>query len=270
MRIGDWSTMTVVFINGNPETSAIWEPVAAGLSSTEVVLLEPPAFGGDMPPEFTATFDAYELWLADELVRFSDPVDIVGHDWGGILALAIAMDQPRLIRSWVSDAIGVFDPTYVWHDLARTWQTAGEGEAAVQQLLDLTPGERTQILTGLGITPNVAGTLALAYNRQTANATLSLYRSSNQPVMAQHGIALHRAALRRGLVVVAGNDHTVGSAASRRRMAEIAGARTVDFPDSGHWWMLDSPISAVTVLKEFWAHEESGSASEAKIAERVA
>jgi hypothetical protein len=29
------------------------------------------------------------------------------------------------------DAIGLFDPDYVWHALARGWQTPGQGETSV-------------------------------------------------------------------------------------------------------------------------------------------
>ena len=37
-----------------------------------------------MPEERPATFVAYRDWLAGELTRaFEEPVDLVGHDWGG-------------------------------------------------------------------------------------------------------------------------------------------------------------------------------------------
>ena len=43
------------------------------------------------------------------------------------------------------------------------------------------------------------------------------------------------------------------SAASSTRAAARAGARTVALDGLGHWWMLQDPARAATVLREFWA-----------------
>jgi hypothetical protein len=53
------------------------------------------------------------------------------------------MTRPDLLRSWATDAIGVFDPDYVWHDLAQTWQTPGAGEEAMALIA-------AEVLDGLG------------------------------------------------------------------------------------------------------------------------
>ena len=46
------------------------------------------------------------------------PIDIVGHDWGALIAQRVAMLHPDLIRSWaISNA--VIDPDYRGHRLAR-------------------------------------------------------------------------------------------------------------------------------------------------------
>ena len=55
--------MTVVLVHGNPETDAIWGPLAAALGRDDVVRLSPPGFGAPMPADFPMTFVAYRDWL---------------------------------------------------------------------------------------------------------------------------------------------------------------------------------------------------------------
>ena len=114
--------MTVVLVHGNPETDAIWGPLVDALGR-DVQRLSPPGFGAPLPDDFPATYLAYRDWLEDELKRFDGPVDLVGHDWGGGHVVTAMMHRPELVRSWASDAVGLFDPDYVWHDLAQVWQT---------------------------------------------------------------------------------------------------------------------------------------------------
>src|ERR1019366_4880734 len=49
-------------------------------------------------------------WLIGELTDVREPVDLVGHDWGGGHVVNVAMSRPDLIRSWASDVVGIFDP----------------------------------------------------------------------------------------------------------------------------------------------------------------
>ena len=43
------------------------------------------------------------------------------------------------------------------------------------------------------------------------------------------------------------------SAASATKAAARADAKTVTLDGFGHWWMLQDPARAATVLREFWA-----------------
>ena len=126
--------MTIVLVHGNPETEAIWDDLVPHLRSDDVVRLSPPGFGSAIPSGFDCSTDTYRDWLASELGKLAQPIDLVGHDWGGGHVMRIAMDRPGLIRSWTSDILGCFDPDYVWHDMAHAWQTADVGEQAVAQM----------------------------------------------------------------------------------------------------------------------------------------
>ena len=123
-----------VLVHGNPETPALWDPLVVHLQR-DVVRLAPPGFGAPLPAGFGATVPEYRDWLVGELERIGEPVDLVGHDWGGVHVVAVAMARPDLLRSWASDAVGVFDEEYRWHDLAEQWQQPGVGEESIAQLL---------------------------------------------------------------------------------------------------------------------------------------
>ena len=129
--------MTIVFVHGNPETEAVWDDLVPHLRNHDVVRLSPPGFGSAIPSGFDCSTDAYRDWLAVELGKLAQPIDLVGHDWGGGHVVRIAMDRPDLIRSWASDILGGFDPDYVWHDMAQAWQTVGIGEQAVAQMASM-------------------------------------------------------------------------------------------------------------------------------------
>jgi len=246
-----WS-MTVVFVHGNPETDAVWDPLVERLGRDDVIRLSPPGFGAPLPDDWPATYLDYRDWLEGELTRFTAPVDLVGHDWGGGHVLNLVMHRPELVRSWASDVVGLFDPDYVWHELAQVWQTPGDGEQLVDTMMGASLQERAERLVGLGVTPEVANKMAAGAGAEMGRAILLLYRSARQPAMAEAGRDLEKAAARPGLAMLATEDHYVGSAEIRHRAAERAGARTEVLEGLGHWWMVQDPALGAAVLTRFW------------------
>ncbi len=244
--------MTVVLVHGNPETDAIWGPLVDALEREDVVRLSPPGFGAALDDGFPATYLGYRDWLEEELHGFDEPVDLVGHDWGGGHVVNVVMHRPELVRSWASDAVGLFDPEYIWHDLAQVWQTPGEGEQLVNTMLGGTVGDRAEQLISLGIPRHIATSIAAAQGPQMGRAILSLYRSARQPAMAEAGRALENAATRPGLSLLATEDPYIGSAELRGRAAKRAGARTEVLEELGHWWMVQDPDRGAAALTGFW------------------
>ncbi|MDV3128905.1 alpha/beta fold hydrolase [Mycobacterium sp. 21AC1] len=244
--------MTVVLVHGNPETEAIWGPLVEALGRDDVVRLSPPGFGAPLPDGFAATHLDYRDWLEDELVALGEPVDLVGHDWGGGHVVNVAMHRPELLRSWVSDAVGLFDPEYVWHDLAQVWQTPGEGEQLVDTMLGGTVADRTGQMAQLGIPQDIATSIATEQGPEMGRAILLLYRSARHPAMAEAGRALENAAARPGLSLLLTEDPYAGSEELRRRAADRAGARTQVLDGLGHWWMVQDPVRGAAALTGFW------------------
>jgi len=244
--------MTVVLVHGNPETEAIWNPLVDALGRDDVVRVSPPGFGAPLPDDFPATCLAYRDWLEDELAGFKEPVDLVGHNWGGGHVVNTVMHRPELVRSWASDVVGVFDRDYIWHDLAQVWQTPGDGEQLVDTMMGGTVQDRAKRLAAFGVPLDVATSIAAAQGPEMGRAILLLYRSARQPAMAEAGRGLEAAAARPGLSLLATEDHYVGSEKLRRRAADRAGARTEVLDGLGHWWMCQDPARGAAVLTRFW------------------
>ena len=247
--------MTVVLVHGNPETAAIWDLLVeqlVALGEPEPVRLAPPGFGAPVPDGWGASVGEYRDWLVAELEKIEGPIDLVGHDWGGGHVVNAVMARPDLVRSWCSDIVGVFDPDYEWHQLAKVWQTPGEGEAAVAAMVEAPHEAKVARFAGRGMNPVVAGRVVPGIDATMGECILRLYRSAAQPALAKLGMGLEAAAARPGLAVLPSEDHMVGTDEQRHRAAARAGARVAVLDGLGHWWMTQDPERGARVLVDFW------------------
>ena len=143
--------MTAVFVHGVPETPAVWSGLLAALGRPDAVALWLPGFDGVRPEGFGATMDEYAAWLVAQLEQLGEPVDLVGHDWGGGFVVRVVSTRPDLIRSWVTDAAGIGDVEFEWHDFAKIWQTPQAGEDFWNQQLAASTEERAGVFTMFGV-----------------------------------------------------------------------------------------------------------------------
>lgn len=244
--------MPAVLVHGNPETAAIWGPLLDHLDGVDTVCLSPPGFGAPVPDGWTATRLEYVDWLITELEGIGEPVDLVGHDWGGGHAIGVALNRSDLLRSWCIDVAGILHPDYEWHDMAQLWQTPEVGEQAVEAMIGLPLDERVANYERLGMPTDVARKVAEAADAAMGGCILGLYRDAAQPRLAEVGRDLTPAAEKPGLVVIAELDDYVGTAAMARNTAERAGASVVLLEGVGHWWMLQDPAAGAAALTDFW------------------
>jgi pimeloyl-ACP methyl ester carboxylesterase len=242
--------MTVVFVHGVPETSALWQGVRAHLDG-DTIAVDLPGFGTPRPAGFGATKDEYAQWLADALRRLDRPVDLVGHDWGAgfVLRVATAHDVP--LRSWAVDVGALFHPDYVWHDMAQVWQTPGAGEERTAATVAVGPAARAGFLQEAGVPEAEAATVAAAFDATMGACILDLYRSAVPNPYAGWGTELDRPAPVPGLVLQPTAD-PYDDAARSGEVATRLGARTERLNGLGHWWMLQDPAAAAGVLRRFW------------------
>lgn len=239
--------MTVVLVHGVPETTAVWDLLVPHLSD-KVVKLGLPGFGNTRPAGFSSTMNEYAGWLESEVTSLGEPVDLVGHDWGGILTARLVTTKPGLVRSWVSDAVTAGHPGFQWHDFAKLWQTPGEGEKFWDDLR-ADRAAAAELLSSLGIPSEQATIFANALDEEMADSILRLYRSATD-IPGDWGPGDQPTDP--GLVIGADADPLVSSRSSQRG-AEVMGVDVAILEGAGHWWPLDAAEQAAEVLTKFWA-----------------
>jgi pimeloyl-ACP methyl ester carboxylesterase len=244
------------FVHGNPETEAVWWPLADQLRERgvdDIVFLSPPGFGAPVPQPWDGTHDSYRAWLAAELERLGGNVHLVGHDWGAGHVFGIVAHRPDLIASWAADCAGLLHPDYRWHDDAQVWQTAGAGEAAIAGWVNASFEEKVDAFTALGISSGKSAShIAAAMDETMASCILSLYRSAMQPVLRELGDAAARAEHKPGLVIIATEDHYTGTPDMALHSANRLGAQTIVLDGANHWWMQQRAAEAADALAAFW------------------
>ncbi|MDH4168625.1 MAG: alpha/beta hydrolase [Acidimicrobiia bacterium] len=237
--------MPAVFVHGVPDTDRVWEPLIAELGRGDVVSLQLPGFGCDAPVGWRATKEEYADWLVTEVVAIDEPVDIVGHDWGGMLVARLLTLAPTSVRTWTFGGSPV-DPAYVWHDMAKLWQTPEVGEELMTAFDPDTAGPG---LVEAGVPQSHVDITTAAIDDRMKTCILALYRSA-VTVGTDWGSELAPLAAP-GLVLWGGHD-PYAPADTGRAMATRCGARFEEL-DTGHWWQLEAPAVAAGLLEAHWA-----------------
>jgi pimeloyl-ACP methyl ester carboxylesterase len=238
----------LVFVHGVPETAALWDRLRAQLDEASVAL-SLPGFGCPRPSGFGATKDDYVSWLLGELDRIDEPIDLVGHDWGAGLTYRVATAYGDRVRSWSADVANLLLPEYVWHDFARIWQTPGDGEKFFEDQAAAPIEARTSVFESLGVPHDDAVTMSMAGDATMASCILDIYRSALPNVYADWGQAFAPTAAP-GLVLCPSDD-PFGDEVQSSRFAELLGARHETMPGLGHWWPVQGPETAASVLQAF-------------------
>ena len=244
--------MPIVLVHGVPETPAIWEYLRSELTRSDVVTPQLPGFGCPRPSGFGATKEEYLQWLVAELetIATDGPIDLVGHDWGGGFVVRVVSTRPDLVRSWVTDAAGIGDIDFEWHDFAKIWQTPGEGEQFFEQQMAATPEERGSVFEMFGVPSDRAVALAATADEVMAACILDLYRSAVD-VGRQWGPDF-KDIPKPGLVIVPSEDPFLSDTGATNA-ARQAGASIEKLAGIGHWWMLQDPAQGARVIESFWS-----------------
>ncbi len=242
-----------LFLHGVPDSPAIWRPLLAALDLGDMPVAVPalPGFTGPLPAGFAATKEAYADWAvgqAETLFAAHGPIDIVGHDWGALIAQRVAMLRPDLIRSWVvSNA--VIDPDYRGHRIARIWNTPVLGEIfmALSRADKLAKG-----LAAQGMPADIAREEAEQWqNKDKRRAILKLYRSA-RGLSFEHDWARDLDRLPpNGALVWGANDPYVGLEVAER-FAAATGVSLHIVEKAGHWAIAERPVEVAAALRTFW------------------
>ena len=247
-----------VFVHGVPERAGIWDPVRSRLGRDDHIAVSLPGFEAPVPDSFGCTMDEYAGWLTAGIAALAaeaGPVDLVGHDWGGILAIRVASTRPDLLRSWCSDAAGIFDDAGRWHAIAEVWQTDGAGEDFMAGMEKASQPDREATAVALGVPAEHARLCSLGDPVMDA-AILRLYRSAGD-IPGAWGPTVDAATGAPGMVLHGAADPFL----SERLCARVAartGAQHDVLPGLGHWWCLEGPEAAAKRLERFWSEAADG------------
>ena len=192
--------MTVVLVHGNPETDAVgirWWRSSAGMMWCGF----PRRVSVHLCRTVGHVLEYRDGWSELTVRRSGRPGRARLGRW--------PRDQcgdasTRLVRSWASDIIGVFDPDYVWHELARVWQTPGDGEVLVETMMGGTVQHRADQLGGLG-SPTTCHEDGCRRGPEMGRAILQLYRSARSRGW-RSGPGVEKAG-RPGFSLLASEDH---------------------------------------------------------------
>ena len=239
-----------LFLHGVPDTPALWEPVLGALNLPDEDMLAPalPGFGVPVPAGFDCTKAAYGDWAieqAEAAFTAAGPVDLVGHDWGALIAVRIASLRPDLFNTWtIANAAPHVD--YKWHRTARLWQTPIIGELVQWSIR---PAQLGKGLAEQGLPETLAQHEAQAMDATMKRAILKLYRSAKSA--SEEWDADIDQMPPRGLVFWGDDDPYVPTWVGEA-LAKRTGARFALQTSVGHWSVVERAEELARELKTLW------------------
>jgi len=257
-------TTPALLLHGVPQTSATWHPLIELLAKDRVVLA--PDLKGLGESEAKAPYDIPTLvaeLAALVLHEVDGQVDVVGHDWGGSLALALAGARPDLVRRLV-----VISAPYREVDLKAAFHMPLFAlpllpEAAFRLFGDQLVRKMYELAwKAEGESPRLDEYVAAYAAPERVAAMLAYYRAAVRPRLASAATALvrgekprsglPRVKVERSLVVWGTDDPPmplhVGEAVVRDLGAD---ATMLTVPGVGHWPHEEAPDVVLPAVAEF-------------------
>ncbi len=242
---------TLLCLHGFPESSHMWtavldEAAAAGWHALAPDLPgygDSPLAGGDGSWErHIAAVGAFHAAL--EL----GPVVLAVHDWGGLIGLRWACDNPQAIRALSISDTGFF-PDGRWSGMGEALRTEGQGE----ELLEGMTAEGFAGMMG-AISKMDDAAIAASWKAfsdpERRRAMLELYRSGDFEKLEPYVGRL--AALGVPTLLLWGADDAFAPiAGAHRLLEEVPGSRLEVVADTGHFVFDDDPQGAAALLVGF-------------------
>jgi haloacetate dehalogenase len=252
-------TTPALLLHGVPETARCWSRLMPELAKDRLVLA--PDLKGLGGSEAREPYDiptmAAEL-AALVLHEVDGPVDVVGHDWGGSIGLALAGARPELVRRLVviSAPYRQVDLKAAWHmpllalpllpEVAfrlagdkmvrlvfeHAWKAPGEPEHLEEYVAAYTPPDRVAAM--------------LAYYRQAVRPRLAKVLTGAKPSGSP------RVQVERALVVWGTDDPPMPVHVAESVVRDLGPQATLmTLPGVGHWPVEEAPELVVPAITEF-------------------
>ena len=242
-----------LLLHGYPESSYMWRGVLPELAAAGWRAVAPDLAGmGDSPPHPPATWERH----AESIERFRGELGIarcvpVLHDWGGLIGLRWACEQPEAVAALVISASGFF-PDGKWHGFAEAMRTPGTGEEFVA-------GATREAFAAMlaQLSEAIDDTAIDEYwkcfgDEERRQGQLDFYRSMDFEKIAAYDGRL--AALGVPVLLVFGaRDPFVSPATAHRFERELPDTELVLIEDAGHFVWEDAPEQSARALTAFLA-----------------
>ena len=239
----------VLLLHGNPDTHAVWAPLAERLAPhARCIAPDLPGFGGTpITDDFGFSLDNQAAWVAGVADALGlAKLHLVVHDVGGPYGLAFACKHADRLRSLTIFNTNFF-PDYKWHFWARVWRTRGLGEIAMS--IANRPLFIREMRRGSPNMPREYANHAYdAFTKSTKRQVLRWYRAMDADVHA--GWDKQLVATPTPKQVLWGDRDPFIPATTADRF----GTKAVQhFADYGHWVMLEAPDIAAAAIADFVA-----------------
>lgn len=276
----DASGTPVVLLHGVPETGAMWRDLLAELSSDRIVLA--PDLPGLGSSELRGPYDVRTVAAriaALALHEVNGPVDVVGHDWGGTVAVALASSRPDLVRRLV-----IVNAAYRWLDLRSAWHVPTASLPGLPELAFRFGGRplvRRIIEHGWRSDRPIADDLLAHYQDAYADnvrvaAMLGYYRDNFRPRVAaavtswaRQVVPFRASAPSSGgrgqpaielpaLVVWGERDPALPDAVRASVVRDLGNCRCVTVPEAGHFAVEEAPETVLPAITTFLRQGDGG------------
>lgn len=224
-------TLPVVFLPGINNTAATWAPVVDALHGAGLT-----AQAVDLP-----ALDGTDRIVADLAAALPDRFTVVGHSFGGYVALELLAAMPeRVAAIGLVNSSAAADTPAARAGRARAVETAAAGGYA-----DLAAAATAQTYH-----PRHLDDPALMAARDAAVSEYGVerYIAHQQASAARRDHRHTLAAADRPALVIAADADTVIPTAAQRAMAEAAGARYTEIGPAGHMLPAEQPAALADAL----------------------
>jgi pimeloyl-ACP methyl ester carboxylesterase len=248
----------VVFVHGNPGSSADWEGLMRATGAfARSVAIDAPGFGrADKPDTFDYTVGGYADHLGKALEQLGvRRAHLVLHDFGGPWGLEWAARHPERLASLVLVDSGILIG-YRWHSLARIWQTPVVGEAFMASANRF--GFRTLVKVGqrVPLPRPFVDRMYDDFDRGTKRAVLRLYRATRPVEEVSRSLADRLSASlaedpRPTLVVWGRRDPYLPVEQAYRQADYFPGAQVSVLDQGGHFPFADDPEGVEALVVPF-------------------
>lgn len=244
----------VLLLHGNPDSANLWEDVMARLSRNfRCIAPDLPGFGDSTAADGTDYSLAGQAQFVQAVLSklgITDPINVVGHDFGGTFALSWALQhRDRVARVAVMNTAYFAD--YRWHSWARIWRTPILGELSMATMNrhlfrhEMRRGSRALSVAHIDAT----------YDRVSPSvkrAILRLYRAISPGSFAGLEASLKELGTAVPMLVVWGdNDPYIPDSYAERFPA----TKVVHFSGAGHWVPVVEAEGVARELADFFMTE---------------